>query len=220
MRIFLLAASAPLLLSCSSGSPSAGQQAAASPARQVQVVIASKPAGASVLLQGARVGETPVTLQVKEDTNLVLELDGYVRQALLVTPDGRPNHVVELIPAPASGCCPCAAEGAAPNAVAGAGARPAAKPPAASTASTSSTATAPELPRPKAATGGIRTMREAKEAYRAGRIDRSEYNRVTDVIRGRMRTDIDELKRAYRAGKVTKADYEQGAREIKLRYEG
>ncbi|MDD5308389.1 MAG: PEGA domain-containing protein [Deltaproteobacteria bacterium] len=201
MRIFLLVASASFLLSCGKETPSA----AAVATKSTQVVVASKPEGASVLLQGAKVGVTPVTLQVKEDTNLVLELDGFVRQALLVTPDGRPNHVVQLIPAPALQCCPCqgdANEGKAEP-------------------RKSASAAALEPPRPKAAGGGgIRTMREAKEAYRAGRVDRYEYGRVTDGIREKLRAEIDELKRAYRAGEMSKADYERKARAVKLKYEG
>ncbi len=62
------------------------------------VLIASQPSDAKIILKGAHVGNTPMKLLVRGDTNVVLEKEGFVKHALLITPKSDPNLVVQLVP--------------------------------------------------------------------------------------------------------------------------
>ena len=82
-----------------------------------EVLIASQPSQAKVLLQGAEVGATPMKMLIRGDTNVVLEKEGYVRQALMLTQKSDPNVVVTLVPSGAAAATETATE-TAPAAVA------------------------------------------------------------------------------------------------------
>jgi serine/threonine-protein kinase len=62
------------------------------------VQILSKPAGASVELDGVEIGKTPYTLQFRRPTNLRVALTGYAAKRLEVDPTSDPLLVVELDP--------------------------------------------------------------------------------------------------------------------------
>jgi serine/threonine protein kinase len=65
-----------------------------------QVTIASIPSGASVRLAGAELGKTPYPLHLKRPTEIEVALPAYAPRTLVVTPQGEPNVIVELVPLP------------------------------------------------------------------------------------------------------------------------
>ena len=102
-RALMIAALALAALSACTNEPEAPQTVAVAvtapqESADKEVLIASQPTGAKVLLQGAEVGATPMKLLIRADTNVVLEKDGYVRQALMLTQKSDPNVVVTLVP--------------------------------------------------------------------------------------------------------------------------
>ncbi len=210
------------------------------------VLLASRPAQAKVFLKGAEIGETPLKLLVTEEMNLVLQRDGYVRQAVWVTKDSKTNLIVDLIQSPPNDCCPCDAmaepEGdvalaAGPPPQKGSGKRSTKK-----IQQTSATlqkdegsgkpapvvqpaVQEPEPPPPEpvvtpAPSKTYSTMRELKTALRTGTIDKTIYRQVQAEIRRKRQLELDAVKKAYRAEKITKDQYKQKVREIKLKYEG
>lgn len=92
----------------------------------------------------------------------------------------------------------------------------AAPPPAAPAASP---APAPASPAP-AAPAAYSTMRQIKEALRAGTITRQDYARYQAEIRQKLAAEYDTLKRDLRARKITKREYETKIVETKRKYEG
>ena len=63
-----------------------------------EILIATRPDGAAVLIEGARVGDTPVKVTVNGDTNVLIQKDGFAPQAVLLSPASDPNLIVQLIP--------------------------------------------------------------------------------------------------------------------------
>ncbi len=66
--------------------------------RPREILIATRPDGAAVLIEGARVGDTPVKVTVNGDTNVLIQKDGFAPQAVLLSPASDPNLIVQLIP--------------------------------------------------------------------------------------------------------------------------
>ncbi|MFO8074181.1 MAG: PEGA domain-containing protein [Polyangia bacterium] len=105
MTLISLVAVILLALGCQGGdsAPAAAEPDEQEPGAQAEdadkeVLIASRPDGADVLLDGAKVGVTPMKMLVRGKTNVLLDKEGYVQQALLITPGSEPNIVVELVP--------------------------------------------------------------------------------------------------------------------------
>ncbi len=102
-RIALLTAISMLLISgCTSEEkevPQAVAVAMSVPAQEAdrEILIASRPSEAQVLLKDAVVGTTPMKMLIRDDTNVVLKKDGYVRQAVMITRNSDPNMVIELV---------------------------------------------------------------------------------------------------------------------------
>jgi hypothetical protein len=61
---------------------------------------------------------------------------------------------------------------------------------------------------------------QVKEAYRARRIDRAEYGRLIDELKGRRESELLRTKAAYVDRQISRDEYERRVREIKLRYDG
>jgi len=197
-----------------------------------EVLIATQPTGAKILLKGAEVGATPMKLLIRGDTNVVLEKEGYIRQALMLTPKSDPNVVVTLVPAEGAAAEPetvatsvdpgspktsgksgkktgktedKAAEGTGTT---GAAVTEAAPPP----------ATPPPPPQP--AKIEYTTMRQIKDLYHAGKITKTEYSYWQGIIRQKRQAEYDATRKDLEAHKITKAQYEETIRAIKLKYEG
>jgi len=64
------------------------------------------------------------------------------------------------------------------------------------------------------------SFRQAKEAYRARRIDRGEYGRIVDDLERRRNAEILRAKASYVAHEINRDEYGRRVREIKLRYAG
>jgi hypothetical protein len=197
-----------------------------------EVLIATVPDGADVMLAGAKVGVTPFRMLVRGNTNVVLEKAGYVRQALLITPESEPNMVVELVAdatASADGETEPAAEGAGSKTAVKkvdkekgktGGAEGATEPPAGDGATKEPEAPAPESAVSKAKGKVYETMAELKQDLRAGRITEADYRRWQAEIREKRAAELVQLKNDYAAGKLTKAEYAAKAKQIKNKYEG
>jgi len=221
----------------------------ATPAIDKEVLVASQPSDAEVFLKGAKVGTTPMKLLVRGDTNLILEKEGYVKQALLITPKSNPNLVVELVPSGDE------SEAQAPEEVApeeagedareeeqkkaderrgsGKKGKKSGKEGAGDEANDdgaaeTGTAAAPELetePEKEAAPAKPKkktytTMRQLKEDLSKGIITRQEFRKWQGEIRKKRSVDLQAAEKAYRAGEMTRDEYRKKVREIKLKYEG
>jgi len=208
-----------------------------------QVLVASVPPGATVILKGAPVGETPMKLLVRDETNLILEKEGYVRQAVLITPTSDPNLVVELEPAGDEGAVEVAAEGDVGEATSEEGlagkaaGSPKKKPSGGATKAEPEPEKAPPVPiepepapepeakAPAAPSGGAKdkvytTMRQLKDDLSKGIITKDDYRKWQAEIRKKRAADLEALERDLRERKITKDEYEKKVREIKLKYEG
>lgn len=244
-----------LLLGCDDSAPGAvpvapqplpGATATGSPQNK-GVLLASRPSNVKVMLKGAEIGQTPVKLLVSEDMNLVLEQPGFVRQAVLVTRETRPNLIVDLVPS-STDCCPCDGAQAVPSfeptaapkvksskkrvksdkvelspeLVAAAQAKLAAanqKQPAETESGAIKPAVEPPNTPPKSAQA-YTTMAALKRDIRAGKIDKATFRKFQNQIRAKRQVDLDKLKSDYKEGKIDKAEYKKRTREIKLKYEG
>jgi len=91
--------------------PAPSVQKPASPARETSqpkptrsevhtVTIASTPSSARVILGGAELGTTPYVLKFRNQTEIVVERQGYTSQTLTVSPNSEPNIVVTLVAQP------------------------------------------------------------------------------------------------------------------------
>ena len=219
------------VLGCNAGPAPGAEPRPAPPSDAInadqEVLIATVPDGADVMLGGARVGVTPFRMLVRGNTNVVLEKAGYVRQALLITPESEPNMVVELVADESA-----AAAGEEEPAAAGDGSRTAVKkgktggadgetePPAGEEATKEPEAPAPESAVTKAKAKAYETMSELKRDLRAGSISKDDYRHWQQVIRDKRAAELVKLKQDLAAGKLTKAEYEAKAKQIKNKYEG
>jgi len=203
-----------------------------------EVLIASQPTGAKILLKGAEVGATPMKLLIRDDTNVVLEKDGYVKQALMLTPKSDPNVVVTLVPSgeevAAAEVAPTAAPAEADKApkagAAKAGGKKTGKEEDGAGTATGTGAAEPApapaeppkeaAPEPPPKPAGYTTMRQIKDAYRAGKITKADYNYWQGIIRQKRQAEFDQVKKDLRDGKITEAQYEERIRAIKAKYEG
>lgn len=228
--------------------PSAAQVAVPSgtQAFDKEVLVASQPSDAKIFLKGAEVGATPMKLLVRGDTNLILEKEGFVKQALLITPRSEPNVVVRLVPDDAEGDGEAEVEETDPSDTpqtdddgdSSSTAKTAKKKTKKSgdegeTASEDppeESVTAPEpepdpVPDPKAEASKAKkkvytTMRQIKDDLSKGIITRDEYRKWQTEIRKERAQELQDLEKAYRAGEMTKSEFKDKVREIKLKYEG
>ncbi len=63
---------------------------------QTSVLISSTPVGAVVVLDGAEIGATPMTVQINKPMELTIRHAGYLEQQLRLTPKSDPNQIVHL----------------------------------------------------------------------------------------------------------------------------
>jgi tetratricopeptide (TPR) repeat protein len=61
---------------------------------------------------------------------------------------------------------------------------------------------------------------QVKEAFRAGRIDEREYDRLIDELKRRREAELLRLKASYVDHQISREEYGRRVREVKLRYEG
>jgi hypothetical protein len=61
---------------------------------------------------------------------------------------------------------------------------------------------------------------QAKDAFRAGRIDEREYDRLIDELKRRREAELLRLKASYVDHQISREEYGRRVREVKLRYEG
>lgn len=209
----------------------------------VEVLIVTQPEEAQILAEGQVLGKTPMKITIREDTNLVLEKEGFVRQAVMLTTKSEPNLVVRLLPSGDKDKSETLAEEKSKRRASRKKDKPAPDPKTDSriskeTKTEPSTPVAAHRPEEEAAKAAVAaashkpasqkkparpkldTMRKCKDAYNNGLITRADYQTATQEIRRRLNEEIDALKSRYRNGEVTKAQYRQQARDIKMRYEG
>ena len=187
LRLILLPLALMLpLQACNSESVATKQHA-----DPVNIMVASSPAGATVLMQDAKIGKTPMTISVRQTTPVKLQLEGYEPQQLFVDPQGQMNLIVTLTPKP----------------------KPAVEP------STSTSSAKPTTA--QASTSQTHyTFTSLKKLYRAGELDKIEYNQQVTRLKHAQKAELNDLKAKYRRGELDKLDYEQQVRKIKFKYNG
>jgi hypothetical protein len=200
-----------------------------------EVLVVSQPEDASAFFNGRRVGQTPMKFLIRDDTNLVLEKEGYIRQALLLNSKSAPTVVVKLVkthgglplvhPQAIGGDSPIIEKSAPvppkPHKKFKREAEPI------ETAQNTpipppqnmETGTTP-LPAPSQKIIDYQTMREIKTALRQGMISKVQYRQIQAKIREKRAADISALRKALDERKITRDQYNRLARKIKLKYEG
>ncbi len=237
--IVLAILASALVTACSNDSevPRAVAVAVTSPAptADMEILIASQPSEATVVLKGAKVGETPMKLLVRGDTNIILEKEGYVQQALMITPKSEPNLVVTLVPLDGAEPVEDGDEEAEQEAAASStakkkkstkkktgGAQPAPSTDTGEEDEKDKVAPTPPSPSPetKPKKPSYNTMAQIKKAIREGKITKAEYRKYQAEIRRKRAVDVAAAKKAYKQGTLTKAQYNEKVRSIKIKYEG
>ena len=234
--IVLAILASALVTACSNDSevPRAVAVAVTSPAptADMEILIASQPSEATVVLKGAKVGETPMKLLVRGDTNIILEKEGYVQQALMITPKSEPNLVVTLVPLDGAEPVEDGDEEAEQEAAASStakkkkstkkktgGAEPAPSTDTGEEDEKDKVAPSPS-PETKPKKPSYNTMAQIKKAIREGKITKAEYRKYQAEIRRKRAVDVAAAKKAYKQGTLTKAQYNKKIRSIKIKYEG
>lgn len=195
-----------------------------------EVLIATVPTDAKILLKGAEVGSTPMKLLIRDDTNVVIEKEGFVRQALMLTPKSDPNVVVTLVPAEGAAAEPATVEPDSQKPTTKTtkktdktGDKPKEEAIGEGGAAATETTPPPDPPptaTPPQAKTEYTTMRQIKDALHAGKITKAEYSHWQGIIRQKRQAEYDATRKALEEKKITKADYEAKIRAIKLKYEG
>ncbi len=236
--IHVIIASA-MLAACSNDSevPRAVAVAVTAPATTAdkEVLVASQPSGATVVLKGAKVGETPMKLLVRGDTNVILKKEGYVQQALMITPNSEPNLVVTLVPLDDEEPAENGDEEVGQEEVASGTAtkKKSIKKKTGGTKPAPSTDTGEEEekdkgvasppspgPDPKTKKPSYNTMAQIKRAIREGKITKAEFRKYQAEIRRKRAVEVAAAKKDYQQGKLTKTQYKEKIRSIKIKYEG
>jgi uncharacterized membrane protein len=208
------------------------------PAADKEVLVATEPAGAKVILKGAEVGTTPMKLLVRGNTNVVLDKEGYVKQALMITPESEPNLVIQLVPA-GEGAAEAEVAPAGPTATAKKGsgkkkakaedeaagepAGEAAEDKPAEAAAEDKPAEAAAVAPPPEAKPKKKTftnMRQLKQALAKGEITQADFRYWQTVLKQKRAKEVEAAKADYKAGKITKLEYKQKVNAIKKKYEG
>jgi len=65
-----------------------------------EILIATKPAGATVYLASAKAGTTPMKITVSKETKIEVKKEGYISQGILLSAESDHNLVVDLEKAP------------------------------------------------------------------------------------------------------------------------
>jgi hypothetical protein len=198
-----------------------------------EVLVATEPAGAKVILKGAEVGTTPMKLLVRGNTNVVLEKEGYVKQALMITPESEPNMIIKLEPAgegeaeaevaPTGVTATAKKGGKGKKGKAGDEAATEDKPAETAAAETEEkpAETAPAAaPAPTPKKKSYTNMKQLKQDYHAGKITKADFAYWQSILKQKRAKEIGQLKADYKAGKITKIEYKQKANAIKQKYEG
>ena len=236
--VLLAILASALLAACSNDSevPRAVAVAMTAPAPTVdkEVLVASQPSEATVVLKGAKVGETPMKLLIRGDTNIILEKEGYVQQALMITPKSEPNMVVTLVPLdgaePAEDDEEVEQEEAASSTAKKkksikkktGGNDPAPSADTGEEDEKDKVVESPPSPAPETKTKkpSYNTMAQIKKAIREGKITKAEFRKYQAEIRRKRAAEVEATKKAYQQGKLTKAQYKEKIRSIKIKYEG
>ena len=226
-----------LLGACSNDSevPQAVAVTAPAPTADKEVLVASQPSEATVVLKGAKVGVTPMKLLVRGDTNIILEKEGYVQQALMITPNSEPNLVVTLVPLDTAEPAENGDEEAEQEAAASHTAKkkkstkkkteeaePAPSTDTGEEDEKDEVVPSPPSPSPETKTKkpSYNTMAQLKKAIREGKITKAEFRKYQAEIRRKRAVEMGAAKKAYQQGELTKTQYKKKIRSIKIKYEG
>lgn len=189
-----------------------------------EVNIASNPSGAKVLLQDAELGTTPHVLRFKQETALVLRLDGHRDAELTVGPQSDPNVVVQLTALPGGAVASAPSTEANPSSTprtGGSASKPRATGDAAVPAATpTEPAPVPKPAAPKSSGLPYDDVAAAKADYQAGTIDRDAYDQAVRKLKVRRNEKLLVIKELYRTGAIDKDEYARRKRIIDNEYRG
>jgi PEGA domain len=209
--------------------PVQGEPKAAEPPAEdkvYEVNIASNPSGAKVLLEAAELGLTPHVMRFKEQTSLLLSLDGYRTAEVTVGPDSDPNVVVQLTAMPGgTGAVVALAPTETGAASAAKSASTSSKPRASSDVpepvaepAVAPIEAKPVAPKPSGLPYG--DVAAAKADYQAGKINRDAYDQAVRKLKVRRNEKLLEIKELYRTGTIDKDEYQRRKRIIDNEYRG
>lgn len=203
------------------------------------VTIATNPAGARILMDGAELGTAPFEFKFRRKTELQVELDGHKPSTLTVEPGGDPTRVVtlekldeeELAAAEEEKAKTARADrrkrgvpgGPAPvkkrTGVGGFLDRTTDK--VGGVVGVDGTGARRER-RAKMARSGLRykSVASAKRARSAGKLSRGEYDDTIWVLKNYRKRKREQARKDYNAGKLSKSAYDARLRTIDRAYKG
>ncbi len=73
--------------------------------------------------------------------------------------------------------------------------------------------------RPAPAVRAYSNLRAAKDAYKSGKISKSEYKSIVQRLKDEKEQKINRVKADYKSGKITKSEYKSKIAAIKSQYE-
>lgn len=187
-----------------------------------EIMIASKPTGATVYMEDAEIGVTPMVITVSKETKIDLKKQGFAPYSVLLSPASEPNHIVSLeakstefkeldfmqepfvVQDPANTQAPVVQQEQAVNQ---------------KSAAVPKTTEKNTPPPPKKKAPRL-TITRVKAMYNQGKISKQEYSQQVRQLKYQMKSELARLKERYNRGELSKSDYNQRARQIKYFYIG
>ncbi len=155
------------------------------------ILIASKPSDAVILMDDVEIGETPMQVTVIEEMQIEIRKPGFVSYKATLSPKDAPNLLVKLTPATENPEQAASKNASPPN-----------------TAAKPATQSSPV------------TIARLKQWYKAGRISKADYKQRVHQLKTKRDMELRALKERYRRGEINKSQYSQLVRRIEYKYEG
>ncbi|GEM_PF-2493541 len=183
-----------------------------------EILIASKPSGAIVLMEGVEIGVTPMELKISKDSRVQVQKQGFLPYTEVLSKGGDPNLLIKLEKAQNYGVG-LVSEDDLPNEgdlssdaelVSLPGATPK------QTENIKPRTYAKKTPRKSKRL----TIAQVKQNYRTGTISKYTYKQQVHRLKSEMDRALRQLKERYRRGDFDKIEYEQRVRQTKYRYTG
>ena len=210
-----------ILIGCDSGPTTTAFTSAPAPApatatTPTEILIASQPSAAIILMDGMEIGVTPMKLKMSKDTQIQIRKNGYLPYTEIMSVGGNPNLLARLEKAPNSGLGlvtedTLSGETGPSNGLAP---EPTTKPQPVDNVKPARTY---KKPRKKSKP---LTVARLKQMYRSGAISKQAYKQNIRRLQSELDRTLRQLKARYRRGDFDKSEYARRVRQAKHRYTG
>ena len=183
------------------------------------ILIASRPSGAMVVMEGVEIGITPMQLKISKNSRIQVQMQGYMPYTEILSKGSEPNLLVKLERLPNSGLeLVPEVDQAIENS---------------STPDTNIVLPPVAKPEPVKKVDPKRanskrvsrtkkrlTIAQVKQNYRVGAISKYTYKQEIYRLKSEMDRALRQLKERYRRGDFDKIEYERRIRQTKYKYTG